>query len=62
MRFWFKKQTKEQKIIKLVGLERELVVLWQFENRGNYALGMRTEIITLEKCIARLKKEIELMG
>jgi len=59
-------RTKEQRIyyikIKLAGMEKELEVLWKFENKGGYLTGKRSEIIALEINLAKTKKKLELLN
>ena len=60
----FRKKTPEEKIIKLkceiAALEKEVEVLWKIETEGNYLIGKRNEIISVEKKLAYKTKLVEL--
>jgi len=44
-------------------MEKELEVLWKFENKPNgYIFGKRGEIIALEINLAKTKKKLELLN
>jgi len=62
----FKKKTAEEKIIelksKIASMEKEVELLWKFENDGGYLIGKRAEIIGIEKRLAYYKKKLELLS
>ena len=49
---WPFKKTKEEWECIIAKKEKELEILWKFEERGRYAIGCRADIISLEAKIA----------